>query len=479
MANQSENRPTATDVGNIFINQYYDFFQNDPQVLHKFYQDSSVLSRPGPDGSTTTVTTMEGIESMLLSLGYHNYGDLEISTTDSQFSFNGGVIVLVTGYLTGDDNVRRNFTQTFFLAPQHNGYFVLNDIFKYVDVVPSNVDENTPEAPVPSNHVVTEPAAVADQPVVSQTTSVEVKNTNGKRGNDVMEIVPEPVTKYSVSADDPIESRRSVALKETEATASNTQNDAPKKSFAAVVTALSENKAPFVVRTPARKPAPKPVEQPCAPVTPEALTPRNNTAMEKNNVPAVKSHAIFVAKLPMDATREELEKIFKPYGPIKRNGIQVRSNWNQGNCFAFVEFESADSMQRALKASPIKCGEYELHVEERRGKLKPGDKGRFSSGGGGYRNDNFRGRENYGRDNYTEGRGNHNEGRGNYNVGRGNYSGGRGYGRDDQEKRGEYREFSGPAARGNAGRNAEGYQNHKSYQNGGKAPRQTAKSAAA
>ncbi|KAM2679795.1 hypothetical protein EV2_011663 [Malus domestica] len=468
MANQSENRPTATDVGNIFINQYYDFFQNDPQVLHKFYQDSSVLSRPGPDGSTTTVTTMEGIESMLLSLGYHNYGDLEISTTDSQFSFNGGVIVLVTGYLTGDDNVRRNFTQTFFLAPQHNGYFVLNDIFKYVDVVPSNVDENTPEAPVPSNHVVTEPAAVADQPVVSQTTSVEVKNTNGKRGNDVMEIVPEPVTKYSVSADDPIESRRSVALKETEATASNTQNDAPKKSFAAVVTALSENKAPFVVRTPARKPAPKPVEQPCAPVTPEALTPRNNTAMEKNNVPAVKSHAIFVAKLPMDATREELEKIFKPYGPIKRNGIQVRSNWNQGNCFAFVEFESADSMQRALKASPIKCGEYELHVEERRA----GDKGRFSSGRGGYRNDNFRGRENYGRDNYTEGRGNHNEGRG-------NYSGGRGYGRDDQEKRGEYREFSGPAARGNAGRNAEGYQNHKSYQNGGNAPRQTAKSAAA
>ncbi|KAM0983778.1 hypothetical protein ACFX2C_011277 [Malus domestica] len=470
MANQSENRPTATDVGNIFINQYYDFFQNDPQVLHKFYQDSSVLSRPGPDGSTTTVTTMEGIESMLLSLGYHNYGDLEISTTDSQFSFNGGVIVLVTGYLTGDDNVRRNFSQTFFLAPQHNGYFVLNDILKYVDVVPSNVDENTPEARVPSNHVVTEPAAVADQPVVSQTTSVEVKNTNGMRGNDVMEIIPEPVTKYSVSAHDPIESRRSVALKETEATASNTQNDAPKKSFAAVVTALSENKAPFVVRTPARKPAPKPVEQPRAPVTPEALTPRNNTAMEKNNVPAVKSHAIFVAKLPMDATREELEKVFKPYGPIKRNGIQVRSNWNQGNCFGFVEFESADSMQRALKASPIKCGEYELHVEERRA----GDKGRFSSGRGGYRNDNFRGR-----DNYTEGRGNHNEGRGNYNVGRGNYSGGRGYGRDDQEKRGEYREFSGPAARGNAGRNAEGYQNHKSYQNGGNAPRQTAKSAAA
>lgn len=94
----------------------------------------------------------QGIENMLLSSDYQKYRDLEILTTDSQFSLNGGVIVLVTGYLTGDDKVRRKFTQTFFLAPQQHGYFVLNDIFKYLDVVPDNVVESTPEAPVPSNH---------------------------------------------------------------------------------------------------------------------------------------------------------------------------------------------------------------------------------------------------------------------------------------------------------------------------------------
>ncbi|XP_068327957.1 nuclear transport factor 2-like [Pyrus communis] len=458
MANQSENTPTATDVGKNFINQYRQIFRGDSKVLHKFYQDSSVLSRPEQDGSMKSVTTMEGIENMLLSSDYQKYRDLEILTTDSQFSLNGGVIVLVTGYLTGDDKVRRKFTQTFFLAPQQHGYFVLNDIFKYLDVVPDNVVESTPEAPVPSNHVVTEPSAVADQPVVGQTTILEVKITNEKEATNVMETVPEPIAKYSVSADNPIESRQSVTLKATEHAAPKAQKDAPKKSFAAVVSALSENKAPFVVRTPVRKPAPKPVEQPRAPVTPEALPPRNNRAVDKNNVPAVKSHAIFVAKLPMDATHEELEKIFKPYGPIKRNGIQVRSHWDQGNCFGFVEFESADSMQLALQASPIKYGNYELQIEERRGN----DKGRFSSGRGGYQNDNFRGRGNY------------NGGRGNYNGGRGNYNGGRGYGRDDQEKRGEYREFPGPAA----GRNGEAYQHQRPYQNGGKAPRQTSKSAA-
>jgi hypothetical protein len=28
---------------------------------------------------------------------------------------------------------RRNFVQTFFLAPQEKGYFVLNDIFHFID----------------------------------------------------------------------------------------------------------------------------------------------------------------------------------------------------------------------------------------------------------------------------------------------------------------------------------------------------------
>lgn len=64
-------------------------------------------------------------------MDYKNY-KAEIKTADAQDSHQEGVIVLVTGCLTGTDNVRRKFTQTFFLAPQEKGYFVLNDIFRYV-----------------------------------------------------------------------------------------------------------------------------------------------------------------------------------------------------------------------------------------------------------------------------------------------------------------------------------------------------------
>lgn len=41
--------------------------------------------------------------------------------------------MLVTGCLTGKDNLRRKFAQSFFLAPQDNGFFVLNDVFRYVE----------------------------------------------------------------------------------------------------------------------------------------------------------------------------------------------------------------------------------------------------------------------------------------------------------------------------------------------------------
>lgn len=58
---------------------------------------------------------------------------MEIKTADAQESHEKGVIVLVTGCLTKKDDVRRDFTQTFFLAPQDKGYYVLNDVFRYIE----------------------------------------------------------------------------------------------------------------------------------------------------------------------------------------------------------------------------------------------------------------------------------------------------------------------------------------------------------
>jgi len=48
-------------VGNAFVNQYYNILHQSPELVHRFYQDASRLGRPagaGTDGMDT-VTTMD------------------------------------------------------------------------------------------------------------------------------------------------------------------------------------------------------------------------------------------------------------------------------------------------------------------------------------------------------------------------------------------------------------------------------------
>ena len=63
MALQTENppaaAPTAQLVGNAFVEQYYHILHHSPESVHRFYQDSSVLSRPDCNGVMTSVTSMQ------------------------------------------------------------------------------------------------------------------------------------------------------------------------------------------------------------------------------------------------------------------------------------------------------------------------------------------------------------------------------------------------------------------------------------
>lgn len=97
----------------------------------------------------------QAINEKILSLDCQS---IHILTVDSQFSLANGVIVLVTGNIVGNDKVKRRFTQTFFLATQETGgYFVLNDMFKFVIDDNTNnysagyVAEETPKVPLNPN----------------------------------------------------------------------------------------------------------------------------------------------------------------------------------------------------------------------------------------------------------------------------------------------------------------------------------------
>jgi len=62
MAMQAESpavTPSAQVVGNAFVEQYYHILHQSPELVYRFYQDASVLSRPDPKGVMTSVMTMQ------------------------------------------------------------------------------------------------------------------------------------------------------------------------------------------------------------------------------------------------------------------------------------------------------------------------------------------------------------------------------------------------------------------------------------
>ncbi|KAL0450459.1 UNVERIFIED_CONTAM: Nuclear transport factor 2 [Sesamum latifolium] len=449
MATQTANLPPAPSaqvVGNAFVEQYYHILHHSPELVFRFYQDTSVLSRPDADGLMTTVTTMQSINDKICSLDYKNY-KAEIKTADAQDSYKDGVIVLVTGCLTGKDNLRRKFTQTFFLAPQDKGYYVLNDVFRYVEEsepdISSGVVLGVNETPSSSLGQDPEPAQVVDPPNANDATSTadEIETNEEKTGDQVIdERQASSDRDILVEAESHLNENHESAVAESVPSAS--QEDVPKKSYASIVSSQAK-KGPtkvYVPANPAKGTSAKTESQPVNPVTEAsdseaaAPVPPDNAQESEDAEDEVEGHSIYIRNLPLNATVAQLEAEFKKFGTIKPNGVQVRSNKQQGFCFGFVEFQEFSSMQSAIKASPITIGDRQAAVEIKRTTTRVGSgRGRFTSSRGGFRNDNFRGRGNFGsgrtyvRNDNFRGRGNFSSGHSGEGYQQGRGRGGEGY----------------------------------------------------
>lgn len=101
-----------------------------------------------------------------------------IHSVDAQSSANGGIIIQVIGEMSNRGEPWRKFAQTFFLAQQPNGYFVLNDIFRFLkeESVEDEEENGQPEAAPPPTVVAQEntvepaaPGVQASHPTVAAT----------------------------------------------------------------------------------------------------------------------------------------------------------------------------------------------------------------------------------------------------------------------------------------------------------------------
>ncbi|KAJ9121223.1 hypothetical protein QFC24_004898 [Naganishia onofrii] len=124
-------KTTAADVGWQFVPQYYTMLHDAPERLHCFYNKKSTFVH-GVEGEVITASHgQQEIHQKVMSLGFSDC-KAYIHHIDAQTSFSGGIVLQVIGEISNNSGPWRKFTQTFFLAEQPNGYFVLNDIFRYL-----------------------------------------------------------------------------------------------------------------------------------------------------------------------------------------------------------------------------------------------------------------------------------------------------------------------------------------------------------
>lgn len=100
------------------------------------------------------------IHNKITSIGFQDC-KVFIHSVDAQSSANGGIIIQVIGEMSNHGDPWRKFVQTFFLAEQPNGYFVLNDIFRFLKEETVEADE-TSESEVEAAPEVAAPAPVPE-----------------------------------------------------------------------------------------------------------------------------------------------------------------------------------------------------------------------------------------------------------------------------------------------------------------------------
>ncbi|KAK2024863.1 hypothetical protein LX32DRAFT_704546 [Colletotrichum zoysiae] len=188
-ASAGNNHLSKDEVGWYFVEQYYTTLSKNPDKLHLFYGKRSQFVY-GMEAEVANVSVgRQAIQERIKSLDFEN-SKVRITNVDSQASFDN-IVIQVIGESSIKSAEPKKFVQTFVLAPQPSGYFVVNDILRYIndedEDEPVAVPAAAPEEQAVPAVVETAPQPDAEQPAVEET-PVEVAGPAA----DADEVVEKP-----------------------------------------------------------------------------------------------------------------------------------------------------------------------------------------------------------------------------------------------------------------------------------------------
>ncbi|KAL4886348.1 hypothetical protein BJY04DRAFT_101082 [Aspergillus karnatakaensis] len=256
-SNDQKNGISKDEVGWYFVEQYYTNMSRSPDKLHLFYSRRSQLVFGTEAESVPVAVGQKAIQEKIKQLDFQDC-KVRVLNVDAQASFDN-ILVSVIGEISNKQEPSRKFVQTFVLAEQPNGYYVLNDVFRYlVDeevaqeaAVPGvNVEEPEPEAPTETveealpeadeMEVDNEEAvaqvdekleAVEEPAVETSATEAAAPQTNGtEQSEPVVETTEEaPAAPAATTETEPVKSERPVTPEPTPAPHAEKEAPAPAK----------------------------------------------------------------------------------------------------------------------------------------------------------------------------------------------------------------------------------------------------------
>ncbi|KAI1110753.1 hypothetical protein F5Y14DRAFT_342157 [Nemania sp. NC0429] len=130
-ADQANANLGKDEVAWFFVEQYYTTLSKTPEKLHLFYGKRSQFVY-GQEGQSANVSVgRQTIQDRIKDLDFQNC-KVRVSNVDSQASFEN-IVIQVIGETSNKAGDPKKFVQTFVLAQQPSGYFVLNDILRFID----------------------------------------------------------------------------------------------------------------------------------------------------------------------------------------------------------------------------------------------------------------------------------------------------------------------------------------------------------
>ncbi|KAK4776769.1 hypothetical protein SAY86_005457 [Trapa natans] len=413
---------TAAQIGTYFVGQYYQLLQQQPEIVHQFYSDASTMLRI--DGhARETATAMMQIHSLVMSISYTG---VEIKTIHSLESWNGGILVMISGSVQLKNfNGSRKFMQTFFLAPQETGFFILNDVFHFVEEDQAHYHHH-PAFLLPQSNLSTKLSAPTSQDSVPsyvlnreipprEHTPLEVKENGPVENFNALPERSQQQTQdfekvhqgsLAVESNGPSQNASKIAAQDhSSALADEASGEQHKHTYASILRVAKGQSSPSMghqtsastknIHSAALEwdqiPEPinqQPLQSPNACERTAAEAAEEVSGMEDEG--EIKS--VYVRNLPSAVSESEIEEEFKRFGKIRADGVVIRGRQDLGVRYAFVEFEDMLSVQNAVKAATAQVAGRQVYIEERRPNNGVPSRSKRGKGRGNYQSEAPRGR---------------------------------------------------------------------------------------